>query len=193
MIVTPLLLLALFIRSCFDPPFFSLSCSARGRVRPVVCSPAGEGWAGPGEDPGCGASTAHERDFCWEKGRGGSGKKERTSRTERASLFKQTCNLKNKQKSYLWLNEGRRQWRWREMEGKSVTWAVQLRRSGSLRWGRLLCLQPRQRGGGFGCRQSSWAAQVMAAACLGETLSCFVHPLPPWGCRDPSLPAWQGR
>lgn len=77
MIVTPPLLLALFIRSCFDPPFFGLSCSARGRVRPVVRSPVGEGWAGPGQVPRCGTSTARERDFCWEKGRGGSGEKKK--------------------------------------------------------------------------------------------------------------------
>lgn len=45
MFIAPPLLFVLFIHSCFDPPLFSLGCSARGSIKPVIASLGGERWA----------------------------------------------------------------------------------------------------------------------------------------------------
>jgi len=70
MFINPPLLLVLFIHSCFDPPCFSLSCSARGTIKLVICGPGGGGEQGQRGVPPCGTNTAWEGDFCWEKGKG---------------------------------------------------------------------------------------------------------------------------
>lgn len=132
MFKTPPLLLVLFTHSCFDPPFFSLGCSARGTIKLVMWSRGGEGWAGAKGR----SSVRNKHSTCgWSllgKGQGkGMGKKDKISPRPRVPLcLNKLLWFLKKKKS---LKEGR-VW-WRELEGESVNSAAPAWWSGSLRWG----------------------------------------------------------
>lgn len=185
MFIAAPLLFVLFIPSCFDPPLFSLGCSARGSIKPVIGSPGGRDELGQWEIPSHRASTAPEGDFLLGKGQEeGMGKIWNMFEAKSVFLFKQTFEVKNQNR----LKEGRVQWR--ELEGENVNWAAQIWQSG-VGWN--CCVQSGQQSGRFRLNQSSSAAVAIFNACLGETCVFLCIPCFPRTAKIPfSMSAGEG-